>query len=486
MTDAFETAPVTKPFQYFFHIVDVIALETAYYLAYLTVTLVPPLLFKDEPSASFGEVTFSAALLIPLVWLVVLEVRGLYGDPARLAYSQILIRLLQTTFLGLGIVALILFAVKQGGLSRLLFFIFGIYSFLILVAVRLIEKWYFVQRHRAGHYSEKLVVVGRADDAQTVQRVIAGGDTLRDYEVIGYFDACPTAAVTPSSVPYLGKIESLKREITKRQVNEALVVWDSQRTPELNGVMDSCREVGARIRVVPKFALEYGVTALSTVSAQAESFWGMPSIVLSTVKWQPEQEFLKRLIDIFASATLLITLSPILLIIALAVKLSSPGPILYRWKVLGKNNREFMSYKFRTMVANADELKATLLDRNEMQGPVFKMKSDPRITKLGRFLRKYSLDELPQFWSVLVGDMSLVGPRPPSRAEFERFEFWQMRKLSVRPGITCLWQVSGRNKISDFNEWVKLDLEYIDNWSLWLDLKILIQTIFVVIAGTGV
>jgi len=137
------------------------------------------------------------------------------------------------------------------------------------------------------------------------------------------------------------------------------------------------------------------------------------------------------------------------------------------------------------MAANADETKPQLATLNEMRGPVFKMGNDPRITRLGRFLRKYSIDELPQLWSVLKGDMSLVGPRPAGPHEWEKYEPWQRRKLSVTPGITCLWQVSGRNKINDFNEWVKLDLEYIDNWSLWLDLKILLRTVVVVLRGTG-
>jgi lipopolysaccharide/colanic/teichoic acid biosynthesis glycosyltransferase len=146
---------------------------------------------------------------------------------------------------------------------------------------------------------------------------------------------------------------------------------------------------------------------------------------------------------------------------------------------------EFTGYKFTTMAPDADDTKAQLLQHNEMKGPVFKMKNDPRVTPLGRFLRKYSLNELPQLWSVLKGDMSLVGPRPAFRHELERYEFWHKRKLSIQPGITCLWQVNGRNKISSFDEWVKLDLEYIDNWSLWLDFKILLRTAKAVVSGTG-
>jgi lipopolysaccharide/colanic/teichoic acid biosynthesis glycosyltransferase len=167
------------------------------------------------------------------------------------------------------------------------------------------------------------------------------------------------------------------------------------------------------------------------------------------------------------------------------VKLSSPGPIFYRWKVVGCGGRPFTGYKFRSMVANADALRDELTSLNEMTGPVFKIANDPRITTVGAWLRKYSLDELPQLYSVLKGDMSLVGPRPPLVTEYEQFTEYQKQKMAVKPGITCLWQVSGRNQISDFDEWVRLDLEYIRRWSLSLDLAILMRTVETVFSGSG-
>jgi lipopolysaccharide/colanic/teichoic acid biosynthesis glycosyltransferase len=195
--------------------------------------------------------------------------------------------------------------------------------------------------------------------------------------------------------------------------------------------------------------------------------------------------WVKRGIDVVGSLACLLLLSPLLLIVAVLVKGTSPGPVFYAWDVIGRGGRPFRGYKFRTMVANADELKPQLAHLNEMSGPVFKARDDPRITPVGRWLRKYSLDELLQLWSVLKGDMSLVGPRPPGQNEWPHFEDWQRRKVSVTPGITCLWQVSGRNRIRDFDEWVRLDLEYIDHWSLWLDFKILLRTISAVVRGTG-
>ena len=196
------------------------------------------------------------------------------------------------------------------------------------------------------------------------------------------------------------------------------------------------------------------------------------------------QLVIKRGFDIIGSVFLLVVLSPVLGMIALTIRVTSGRPVLYEWKVVGKGGKPFAGHKFRTMVTNADELKQQLVNHNEMTGPVFKIKEDPRITPVGRFLRKYSLDELPQLWSVLKGEMSFVGPRPPLQSEFERFTDWQKQKLAVKPGMTSLWQVSG--KPSDFDEWVKLDLEYINHWSLWLDFKILVKTFLVVIGGKNV
>ncbi|HEY8744492.1 MAG TPA: sugar transferase, partial [Chloroflexota bacterium] len=170
---------------------------------------------------------------------------------------------------------------------------------------------------------------------------------------------------------------------------------------------------------------------------------------------------------------------------ALAIKLTSPGPTLYRWPVVGQGGRPLVSYKFRTMVINADALKADLLAQNEMRGPVFKMKNDPRVTRIGKLLRKLSIDELPQLVSVLQGDLSLVGPRPPLQSEYRHFTPEQRRKLQVKPGLTCLWQISGRNRIVDFEEWLALDLAYIRDWNLLLDIKILLATIPAVLRGAG-
>jgi lipopolysaccharide/colanic/teichoic acid biosynthesis glycosyltransferase len=210
-----------------------------------------------------------------------------------------------------------------------------------------------------------------------------------------------------------------------------------------------------------------------------------PCLVFSESWQRPLQVFGKRGMDIIVSAILLLLLLPVFLVLALLVKLTSRGSAFYPWKVVGKNGKPFVGYKFRSMVANADQLKSALEAHNEMLGPVFKLTNDPRITPVGAWLRRYSLDELPQLYSVLKGDMSLVGPRPPLVTEYARFSAYQKQKLAVTPGMTCLWQTNGRNDVSDFDEWVALDLEYIRRWSLWLDCKILARTGWVVVAGSG-
>lgn len=193
------------------------------------------------------------------------------------------------------------------------------------------------------------------------------------------------------------------------------------------------------------------------------------------------QHVCKRVVDIVVSGTLLIILFPLLVAIGIAIRISSPGPILYRWPVVGIGGTPLRAYKFRTMIVGADELKKQLLDKNESTGPVFKMRNDPRVTSVGRMLRKFSLDELPQLWSVLKGEMSLVGPRPVLTYEWKEFRECHRRKLTVKPGIVCLWHLRGQPR--DFDEWVELDLEYIDNWSLWLDLKLLAWAVLYAVTG---
>lgn len=189
-------------------------------------------------------------------------------------------------------------------------------------------------------------------------------------------------------------------------------------------------------------------------------------------------EICKRGIDIIGAGSGLLLLSPVIVVVACAVKFTSKGPIFFSQKRVGKNGKIFDMYKFRSMVVNAEELKEKLAHQNEMSGPMFKMKDDPRVTKIGKFIRKTSLDELPQLWNVLKGDMSLVGPRPSLPKEVKQFEKWMYKRLTVKPGLTCYWQVSGRNNI-DFEDWMKLDISYVEDRNLWIDIKLIFKTVLV-------
>lgn len=249
----------------------------------------------------------------------------------------------------------------------------------------------------------------------------------------------------------------------------------------LPDVVASARAAGRSVSVAaPVGALPPPSPSERWVEAGEVDHW-----VLELPRRSAVAVLVKRALDIILASCLLLALSPALALIALAVRLTSRGPALYRWHVLGQHGRPFCGYKYRSMRIDAHQAQEGLRHLNEMDGPVFKIKDDPRVTPLGRVLRKFSVDEIPQLWNVVKGDMSLVGPRPPSRAEYSQYKLWQLRKLSVVPGMTCLWQVNGRNTISNFDDWARLDIDYIESWSLWLDMRIIAKTALAVVSGTG-
>lgn len=278
----------------------------------------------------------------------------------------------------------------------------------------------------------------------------------------------------------LGSVrEDLERILRAHPVGE---VYVALRTTECG------RDVEAVIRVCERLGIPFALPAVPVPMGRARPANpnSIPDGYLHFVPFasRPAQRAVKRLFDIVASAAALLVLSPLLLGVALIIKLTSRGPVFFAQERVGLHGRTFRMLKFRSMVVNAEALKAKLAAQNEQSGPVFKMKNDPRITPIGRFIRKYSIDELPQLINVLRGDMSVVGPRPPVPPEVAQYEPWQRRRLSVRPGLTCIWQVSGRNQIS-FEEWMYLDMRYIDHWSFWSDLALILRTVPVVLTGRG-
>jgi exopolysaccharide biosynthesis polyprenyl glycosylphosphotransferase len=281
-------------------------------------------------------------------------------------------------------------------------------------------------------------------------------------------------------IPHLGRLDVLPQVLVQSPIDEVYVTLPIKSFyDEIDHVLGVCEEAGVPVSLSTDL-FERGKARLCFLEGP-----GTPGrLNYSCAQRTPLDRFLKRGLDIAGSLLALTILAIPMLIIAALIKLTSKGPVFFAQERAGLNHRPFRMLKFRTMVVNAEELKDKLLAQNEMSGPVFKMKNDPRVTTVGRFLRKVSLDELPQFINVLRGEMSLVGPRPPILKEVKQYDWWQRRRLSTRPGITCFWQISGRNDV-DFVEWMRLDLRYIDNWSIGLDLKILLLTIPAVLKGRG-
>jgi exopolysaccharide biosynthesis polyprenyl glycosylphosphotransferase len=248
--------------------------------------------------------------------------------------------------------------------------------------------------------------------------------------------------------------------------------------PQVEELLLLCADQGVQTTIAAD------IFSIGLVKSGISYFGGMPLIHFQTPPGDTWELALKRAIDVVVSGTLLIILAPLFALIALGIK-TSWGPVLFKQTRMGLNGRLFQMYKFRSMHVNAEHALVSLRASNEMTGPVFKMKDDPRITRFGKFLRRFSLDELPQLWNVFTGEMSLVGPRPPIPGEVGLYDRKTRRRLSMRPGLTCTWQVSGRNNIRDFQDWVALDLDYIDNWSLSRDAILLMRTIPAILLGTG-
>jgi exopolysaccharide biosynthesis polyprenyl glycosylphosphotransferase len=275
-------------------------------------------------------------------------------------------------------------------------------------------------------------------------------------------------------------LEELIAMLHEHSVNGVILSAKHSYFEQVEEVIRACEIEGVEAWLVAEFFK----TQISRTSL--DDFYGRPVLVFRTTPEASWQSVIKQLLDRVGAVVLLLICSPFFLLIGVLIKKGSRGPVLFRQQRSGLNGAPFTIYKFRTMVTNADQFQHELAAMNEMTGPVFKVTNDPRVTSIGKFLRKYSLDELPQLLNVLRGEMSLVGPRPLPVDEVKRFnDLAHRRRLSVKPGITCLWQVSGRNNVSDFRDWVRLDLEYIDNWSLWLDIKILWWTVPVVLTGVG-
>jgi exopolysaccharide biosynthesis polyprenyl glycosylphosphotransferase len=382
-------------------------------------------------------------------------------------------RLLRTVATAAVVLAALGFVTKQTQVSRLLVSAFFSLVFLLTLAVRLGSRFAATASRRGG--TRRFAVVGTGGMArEVVESVDAHPEWNLSFAGFVRLEGCSEG----SRGPFLGSLAQLGRVLEEEVVDVVVFAVPRERLGEVERAVHICEEQGVEVRISLDI-LRFGPGRMTVADMD-----GMPMLAFTRTPQDALALGLKRAFDTVMSALVLVLISPVLVGIAIAIKLDSPGPIFFRQRRVGQNGRVFEMLKFRSMYRDAEARLEALRSHNEMSGPVFKMRNDPRVTKIGKFLRKTSLDEFPQFWNVLRGEMSIVGPRPPIPAEVRQYKRWQRRRLSMRPGITCIWQVSGRNNI-DFDRWMELDLQYIDEWSLWRDVQICFKTIPAVLMTRG-
>lgn len=353
---------------------------------------------------------------------------------------------------------------------------FALLSFLLICSFRLIQQYVLRWFRRRGHNSKTLLLIGGGPRGQQFTTRLLERPDL-GYRVLGYVD---DVEAMPGALSRLGTLEDLAQIIAAEVIDEVVIALPiKSQYEQIDAAIALLEEQGITVHLLSDFFQNH-LSHSQPARLQGINFISLHSA--PALGWRTEA---KRLLDLLAAVALLVLCSPLFALVALAIKLDSPGPVFFIQERMGYNKRRFWLFKFRTMVVDAEARMQEIEHLNEKEGPIFKIKNDPRITRLGRFLRKTSIDELPQLLNVLLGDMSLVGPRPLSMRDALGLDAaWQKRRFSVKPGITCLWQVSGRSNLS-FKEWMLLDLEYIDRWSLGLDLRILLRTIPAVLTGKG-
>jgi exopolysaccharide biosynthesis polyprenyl glycosylphosphotransferase len=391
--------------------------------------------------------------------------------------------LLLAVAVALSAVATVFFALRVPPYSRIFLCSYVSILFGLAVSYRWIVRTVETKRHQSGITAHRVVIAGTANGIDRFLSVAFKSPEAHPMTVAGCVIAGPIPKHQSSGIELLGQIGDLGDLLIHHPIDQVIVVLPDGEAGWLTDVIEHCDYFRVGVQIVHECFLDLQLRDLRHLNHRC----ALPAMPLI-----PEEELAspmllwKRILDIILSLAALVALAPLMAAIAAAIKLTTPGlSVFYPWNVVGYRGRRFTGYKFTTMVADADDRKAELSEQNEMSGPVFKIRNDPRVTPLGKFLRKYSLNELPQFWSVLIGDMSLVGPRPAGPHELVRYELWQKRKLSVQPGITCFWQVRGRNAITSFDDWVRMDLEYIQKRSLWTDMTILLRTVSTVLRGSG-
>lgn len=464
-----------RPLSTTFRFLDLLIIFISFFVAYyLRFRLIPLNIFAIP---LHFQVFFSTYLI---AWIYLSSRFKLYTSKRLSSFRYEAFDVGKTTALCLVIATLPPFFMREFPLSRL----FLIYLWplqtgaLILFHFAIRETLKYIRRQ--GYNYRQILIVGRNERAAKIAQRIQETPEF-GLRILGFIDGPnnKNGAGSSSDFNLIGNLKDLEKILREHVVDEIFVTLPMKSFySDIEKILSLCEQVGVETKI-PTDLFRHTL-AKSTIS----NYNDIQVIDLYTSPKMNWQLMVKRLIDVISSSVLLLFLSPLFAIVSVLIKATSKGPIFFKQERVTYNGRVFTFLKFRTMIEDAEALKKDLMALNEMDGPVFKIKNDPRVTKVGRILRKTSIDELPQLINVFMGDMSLVGPRPPIPGEVSQYDLTTRRRLSMRPGITCIWQVSGRNAIP-FEKWMELDMEYIDNWSLRLDLKILAKTIPAVLRGSG-
>ena len=460
-------------------VADVILINLAFACAYWIRYSLQWFAEVDEaflvPFASFVPISLATTVLL----IGIYKLTGVYNMPRGASWFDEVHRLTTSTATGIILmVFVIVFFFRPLFYSRLVFFYASVLIVLFLSLSRLGKRSARNWLRRRGLGVDRLLIVGAGEVGRTVMRNIVAQPAL-GYQIVGFVDDDPGKGSTDiGRFKALGNTANIPQVVKEQDIDEVIITLPWMYHRKIVSIVAQCEREQVRVRIVPDI-FQMTLSNLDTVD-----LGGVPMIGVREVSISGSQRFIKRAMDVVLSLGALVITMPLFAIIAIAIKLDSPGPVIFSQIRVGKDERLFAFYKFRSMKEGAEEEREKLLDRNEMDGPIFKIRDDPRITRVGRFLRRTSLDELPQLFNVLTGHMSLVGPRPPLPCEVQRYQPWHKRRLEVSPGITGLWQVSGRSELT-FDEQVLLDLYYIENWSPALDVQILLRTFPKVLLGNG-
>ncbi len=427
----------------------------------------------DAPLSAYLPFLILYIVLMPVFFVV----DGVYRTWPRSWMDQVY-RITNATAKGTVLMLAITFVFRPRYYSRAMLIEVGLLTILLLALVRGAEGLAIAYLRKRGVGVKRVVIVGAGEVGRTVMRTIVARPDL-GYRVVGFVDDNPEKGYTDiGRFKALGPLDNLPAILDEERPDEVIITLPWMYHRKIMGIVRECERRQVRARIVPD------LFQMSLTQVNVEDLGGVPLISVRTVSISKGALLVKRLIDVTIAAVGLLLGAPLFGLIALAIRLDSPGPVIFRQTRVGLRGRLFEMYKFRSMHVGAEEQQDMLADLNEADGPIFKIRDAPRLTRVGRILRRLSLDELPQLVNVLRGEMSLVGPRPPIPAEVEKYQEWHKKRLEAPPGMTGLWQVSGRSRLS-FDEMVLLDIYYIENWSLWLDFKILMRTIPKVLLGEG-